>query len=100
MNLFDISRLETELSHLEEQTMKENFWNDNNNSSKILTKIKQLKTKCNKYKKLKNEITNLRELTELLQLEPDEEMAKEILKNTKKTEKDLEKLELETLLSR
>ena len=80
--------------------MKENFWNDNNNSSKILTKIKQLKTKCNKYKKLKNEITNLRELTELLQLEPDEEMAKEILKNTKKTEKDLAKLELETLLSR
>ena len=41
----------------------------------------------------------MQELTELVELEPDEDVAKDILKNTKKIEKELEKLELETLLS-
>lgn len=100
MSLFDISKLEVELSHLEKQTTQENFWNDTKNSGKVLAQIKQLKAKYSEYKKMKYEITNLRELTELLQLEPDEEMEKEIFKNTKKIEKGIEKLELETLLCR
>ena len=99
MNLFDISKLEQEVEDLEKQTMEENFWNNSQNSTKILSKIKQLKSKCTAFKNILNEIKNLQELTELVNLEPDEEIAKEILKNTKKVEKDFEKLELSTLLS-
>ncbi len=99
VTLFDISKLKIELKDLEEQTLKENFWNDSKNSSKVLSKIKQLKSKCINYDKILLEINDLKELTELAELEDDKEVAKEIVKNTKKIEKDFEKLQLETLLS-
>ena len=99
MSLFDISKLEQEIKDLEKQTMVENFWSNIVNSSKILTQIKQLKSKYNDFKNIKNELINLKELSELVELEPDEEVVKDILKTTKKVEKELEKLELATLLS-
>lgn len=99
MSLFDIAKLKNDLAELEQQTVQENFWNDNKNSAKVLTQIKQLKSKCTDYENIVNEITNLQELTELVELEPDEEISKDILKNTKKIEKQLEKFKLATLLS-
>ena len=99
MNLFDIDKIEAELKELENQTIQEGFWNDSKTSSKVLARIKQLKSKCTSFRKIETEIQNMLELTELVELEPDEEVAKDILKNTKKIEKELEKLELETLLS-
>ena len=99
MTLFDISKLKIELKDLEKQTLKENFWNDSKNSSKVLSKMKQLKSKCINYDKIILEINDLKELTELAELESDKEVAKEIIKNTKKLEQDFEKLELQTLLS-
>lgn len=99
MNPFDIANLEKQLQTLEKQTMQENFWNDSKNSSKILTQIKTIKNKTTEYKRLENEITNLQELTELVEMEPDEEMAKDILKNTNKLQKEIEKFEITTFLS-
>lgn len=99
MNLFDIAKLEEQLQILEKQTMEENFWNDSKNSSKILTQIKGIKNKTTEYKRLENEIINLQELTELVQLEPDEEIAKDILKNTNKLQKEVGKFEINTFLS-
>lgn len=99
MNLFDISKLEKDLKELEKETMKENFWGDSKNLSIVLGKIKNIKNKCNTYRYLETELNNLIELTELAELENDEEVAKDIIKTTKKTEKELEKLEIATLLS-
>ena len=99
MNLFDITNLKTQLQDLENQTTDANFWNDTQNSSKVLTKIKKIKSKCETYQKLETEINNLIEMSELLQLEYDEEMAKDTIRSTKQTAKDIEKLEIETLFS-
>ncbi len=99
MSLFDISKLKIELSDLENQTIEENFWNDPKNSSNVLNKIKQLKTKCTDFSKIQNEIENSQELIELLKMEPDEEIIRDLLKNTNILQKELEKLELSTLLS-
>ena len=99
MNLFDIANLENQLEELEKQTMQENFWNDSKNSSKVLSKMKNIKNKVNEYKKLENEVINLQELTELVELEPDEEIGKDILKNTDKLQKAIEKFEVSTFLS-
>ena len=82
MSLFDISNLQTRLKDLEKQTMEEGFWSDTKNSTKILDKIKTIKNKTTEYEKIKNEIYNLLELTELVKVENDEEIAKDILKNT------------------
>lgn len=97
---FDISKIEKELKDLEDETVKEEFWQKPSaDTSKVLAKIKQLKGKVEKFKKIENEVTNLKDLTELANMEDDEEVAKEILKSTKQLEGDLENLQLETLLS-
>ena len=43
MNLFDIAKLNNELSILESETLKDGFWNDAKNSSIVLQKIKTIK---------------------------------------------------------
>ena len=52
-----------------------------------------------KIQKCRTELKNIEELTELVTLEPDEEIAKDILKSTKKITTEIEKLEIDTLLS-
>ena len=99
MNLFDISTLEKELKKLEAETVKPNFWQDTKKSNKILSKIKKIKNKVLSYRKIENDIKNLKELTELTNIEPDEEIEKDIIKSTKISEKEIEKLEIATLLS-
>ena len=99
MSLFDISKLQEEIKNLEKQTLDTDFWNDQKNSKKVLERIKTLKRKCNNYKEIKKEINNLKELTELVNVEPDEEMAKDIIKGTNNIKKKVEKFEIETLFS-
>ena len=96
---FDIDTLESNLKELEAKTMQNDFWNDAENSSKVLKQINSLKGKVEEYKKTEKELDNLVEMSELLELEPDDEMAKEVLKGTKALEINIEKLEIKTLLS-
>ena len=99
MSHFDISKLQKDLKDLEAKTLDSEFWNDQKNSQKILEKIKSIKRKCNKYEEIEKEINNLKELSELVNLEPDEEIAKDIIVGTNKTKKEVEKFEIETLFS-
>ncbi len=96
---FDVENKEKELKELESKTTENDFWNDTDNSSKVLKQINNLKSKVEGFKKLNNELNNLLEMSELLQAEEDEELAKELLKSTYTLEKDIEKLEITTLLS-
>ena len=96
---FDVTKLKQELDNLEKQTSEDGFWNDQEKSNKILSEIKFRKNKITKYEELKNEISNTIELTELVQIEPDEALENDILSDTKKIEKELGKFELQTLLS-
>ena len=96
---FDIIKLEDELSNLEKETLQQEFWSDKENSNKILSRIKLIKSKVNSYKNLENELNELIDLLELVEVEYDEEIAKEILKNVENTKKDFDKFEIETLLS-
>ena len=50
MTLFDIATLEKQLSELEQQTVKEEFWQKApDETTKVLSEIKQLKNKVEKY---------------------------------------------------
>ena len=96
---FDISALKQEFEELEKQTMANGFWNDQDNSNKVLAKIKSLKFKCSKYQYLNDEAKNTLELIDLVQMEYDEELTQEIVTNINNLKKELEKFEIQTLLS-
>lgn len=98
MSLFDISKIGEELKCLESQTINPEFWNDSKNSSIVLQKIKNLKNKKETFVKIKKELISLEEMNELLLLEDDESLAKDLLNSSKKLDKEIEKLELATLL--
>ena len=100
MTLFDIATLEKQLKELEDETIKEEFWlKAPNETGKVLAQIKQLKSRVERYRKIESEILNLLDLTELANMENDEDVAKDILKSTLNLECEIEKLQLETLLS-
>ena len=95
---FDIKKLEQELKELEIKTTEPNFWDDPKKSNIILSKIKSIKNKCTTYNTLKEEAINLQDMIELMLIEYDQNLAKDVVKSIEKLEKDVEKLELETML--
>ena len=97
MNLFVVEKLKSRLENLEKETLKEDFWSNDN--SKILQEIKILKDNINSYNKIYNEIQNCIEMNNLLVLEEDKEILQELLEDTKRIRKDIESLEIKTLLS-
>ena len=64
-----IDSLKKQLKELEEESTKDGFWNDQENSSKVFAKIKSLQRKLNSYEKIESEIFNLFDMNELLNLE-------------------------------
>jgi len=97
VNLFEVEKLKAKLENLEKETLKEDFWNGDN--SKILQEIKILKDNINSYNKIYNELQNCIEMNNLLVLEEDKEILQELLEDTKRIKKDIESLEIKTLLS-
>lgn len=98
---FDSENLEKELKQLENKTQEENFWNDAKESGNILKQITSMKEKLEGYKKVQIELNDLIDLNQLLieDTNQDEQEETEIWKNTNHLEKEIEKLEINTLLS-
>ena len=94
-----IDSLKIELHSLEQESLKEDFWNDQENSSKVFAKIKVLQKKINSYESLFLEINNLIEMNGLLSIEPDNDLLKELLKSSTLATAKVDELEIETLFS-
>lgn len=96
---FDLPKIKSRINELEIQMQDSDFWNDAKSSSVVLTESKRLKNKLEHYNKLKENLENVQDLNELLLAEADAEMAIEVLKDTSILEKQVETLEIDTLLS-
>jgi len=88
-----------EIAELEKQTEKDGFWDDLENSQKVLKRTKQLKNKCEGYKKLKDAYDDLYTICEMALEENDESMLDELVKGYAAFEKKLQDARLTTLLS-
>lgn len=95
----NISSLEKEKEELTSETEKDRFWEDKENSNKIFAKLKRINRKLDSFYEIKSELENLIEMNKMLLDEYDEELAKDLIKQTSDFTNKLEKLELETLLS-
>ena len=94
-----IVSLKEELKELEKESLTEDFWNNQENSSKVFSKIKIIQRKTNSYEKIFSELNDLIELNNLLKMELDNDLLKELLKNTNLILSKIDELEVETLFS-
>ena len=95
----NLKEKENKLEELEAQTIKDGFWNDNKLSNNVLKQIKEIKGKLKKYNDIYKQVADLSDLIELISLEYDEDLEKQLILLLKSVEKNLQKFEIDTLLS-
>ena len=88
-----------EIDELEERSGQEGFWNDPEQSQKVLQRIKQLKNKCEKYDKLVSSRDDMLALCEMAMEEDDESLLPELQEEYASFESELEEMRLSTLLT-
>lgn len=93
-----IDKSKIKLQELEAKTAKPDFWNDTENSQKILSEISKLSGKIKEFEKLKNNFDDLETLVELSCQENDDSSAEEIKQQFKSIKKELKQQTLSTLL--
>jgi peptide chain release factor 2 len=98
--LFDIAKLKVDIEELEQKAAEPGFWDDIENSQKILQKTKGLKNKVEKYEKLKADCEDLKTLNELGMEEDDAAVVPEVAAELERLKSIYEKLRIETLLTK
>lgn len=88
-----------EADELEAQSAQDGFWNDIENSQKVLQRIKHLKHKCEKYDKLASQYDDLLTLCQMAIEENDDSLLPELEEEFAVFEKNLEDTRLSTLLT-
>ncbi len=96
---FDVARLKIEIEELENRAAEPGFWDDIENSQKVLQKTKGLKAKVERYEKLAADLEDVRVLNELGMEEQDAAVIPEIGEELQKLISAYEKLRLEMLLT-
>lgn len=87
------------MARLEEESAQPDFWDDMENSQKVLQKTKQLKDKIEAFENLKSKWEDTLVLIDLANEENDESMLPDVTQAATEIEADIEKMTLETLLS-
>lgn len=94
----DLKSAKEEIERLEQKTAEDGFWNDLENSQKVLQQIKRLKDKCSSFAQLENKWKDIYALCEMAIEEDDGSLLPEIEEEYKEFEKALETARLQTLL--
>ncbi len=97
--LFDIDKLKNYLKELEDVINEPDFWSNQENANKITTEMKKIQKKLDHFFEIEKELKNIEELNDMLIEEYDNESAIEVLKETRKIEKKIKKMEMEVLFS-
>ena len=98
-NALRIEELKTEVAELEKVTFEPDFWSNQENSTKILQKIKQMKDKIEKYEALASKLEDTIMMAEMAIEENDESLTDEILADQASIIAEEEKQRIEVLLS-
>ena len=94
-----IDETKAKIAELEEISAGEDFWNDAQNSSKILKNIKMLKDKLDAYYALMRKLEDCETLVEMGIEEDDESLVEEVENEVREIEKEEKKQRIDILLS-
>lgn len=94
-----IDDLRNKAAELDKITSDPEFWNNQENSGKVLKEVKRIKEKITKYEALENKLEDTIALAELAIEENDESLVGEVEADVKAIEEEEEKQRIEILLS-
>ena len=98
--ILNIDKAKEENAQLQEESAKEGFWNDIENSNKVMQTIKHNENTIASYDKLNEKLEDCLTMIELtMEEEEDEETALEIKRDADQFVKELEAMKLTTLLT-
>ncbi len=95
----DLDSARSEIARLEAEAAVDGFWNDRENSQKVLQRTKQLQNKVAKYDHLVSQWEDLTTLVEMAIEEEDESLLDEVSQGCENLEAAIESASLDTLLS-
>ena len=98
-NALRIEELKVEVEALEQTTFDPDFWSNQENSTKTLQKIKQMKAKIENFEALSTKLEDTIMMTEMAIEENDESMTEDILADQKAIIEEEEKQRIQVLLS-
>ncbi len=98
-NALRIIDLKAEVEELEKETFEPDFWSNQENSTKTLQKIKQMKSKIEAYESLSSRLEDAIVMAEMAIEENDESLTDEILEEQKQIFAEEEKQRIQVLLS-
>ncbi|MBR1592288.1 MAG: peptide chain release factor 2 [Ruminococcus sp.] len=98
-DVLDIKGAKKRIAELNEETAKEGFWDDLENSQKVLQETKSLEKKIEKYNRLNESLEDIITLIELSIEEDDESSLDEITSESNAFKSKLEEEKLATLLN-
>ena len=86
-NVLEIEKAKEEITELHDRASMPNFWDDLENSQKIMQRIRQLETKVEHFQKLSARFDDLLAMIELANEENDESLLPEISDDAEKFKK-------------
>ncbi len=98
MTLFDLAGLEVQLKKMEEESHREDFWNDHEAAQKLLKEKKSLDNKVDEFRGLERDLEDVEVMIELATEAEDESLVPEIQASYDSFKKNLEALRIKTLL--
>ena len=98
-NSLKIDRLQEESRRLEEISSSVDFWNDPENSQKVMGELKEVKDTLGSYEELSSLFASTLELLDLAIADEDESFTEDILKDISTIEKSYEAQKIKLLLS-
>ncbi|HEX5139571.1 MAG TPA: PCRF domain-containing protein, partial [Dehalococcoidia bacterium] len=96
---FDIANLEAEATRIEAETQKPDFWSDNVAAQSAMRRLAQVNETAATWRGLEKRIADARELAELADAEPDEEISNGIARELDEIERELDRLEFQLSFS-
>lgn len=97
--IFDLPRVENQISDLEAESSKDDFWEDPVAAHKLLQRLSRLKDVAYPFRALAKTERDIAELNEMLAIEPSDELQQESDQMAIQFLADLDQYELQTLLS-
>lgn len=97
--IFDLPALTAKIQDLEQLASQADFWDNQETAQATLQQLNDLKSNLEQYQKWCSQLEDTKAITELLELETDETLLEEAQTNLTQLEQELDRWELEQLLS-